>query len=87
MKTMGRKKSHKLLLEDIEPTCSTQGGGKKTSQVSTFDTSASHQDLLVSNCYHFRVSLEWGEMKIIANITRLTDESDYFICLKCIVKY
>lgn len=47
MKTMRRKKSQ-TMVKDTKPKYkdkgSKEGGGKKTSQVPTFDTSISHRD-------------------------------------------
>ena len=57
MKTMRRKKSQ-TVVKDIEPEdkakCSIEGGGKKSSQVPTYDTSISHRDLMIFNCHHIR---------------------------------
>ena len=70
MKTM-RRKSQKLWSKDIEPKDkakgSTKGGGKKASQVPTFDTSISHEDLIISNGHHFREPLDevkWRQLQI-----------------------
>ena len=55
MKTMRRKKSQ-TVVKDTKPKDkakdSTEGGGKKTSQVPTYDTSISHRDIMIFNCHH-----------------------------------
>ena len=58
MKIMGRKKSQQLLSKDTEPNNLHKRWKEKNSQVSKLDTSMSHQDLVISNYHHFRVSSE-----------------------------
>ena len=55
IKTMRTKKSQ-IVVKDIEPRdkakVSIEGG--KTSQVPTYDTFISHQDLMMFNCHHIK---------------------------------
>ena len=57
MKTMRRKKLQ-IVVREHRTKHYPYMVEKKNSQVSTFDTYISHQDLVVSNYYHFRVSSE-----------------------------
>ena len=56
MKTMKRKKSQ-TVVKNTEPKGNAKGfieGGRKTSQVPTYDTSISHQYLTIFNCHPIR---------------------------------
>ena len=68
MKTMGRKKVTNCCQKTQNKQAAQKVPGKKTFQVSTFDTSISHQDLTISNNHHFRESLELSEIETIENI-------------------
>ena len=67
-----RRKMSQIVVKDIEPKdkakVSIEGGRKKASQVLTYSTPISHQDLMIFNCGHIREFSERSEMETIENI-------------------